>query len=216
MLPRRRTDATARRAAVASTFTVYAYDRRGRGESTDTQPYAVEREIEDLQAIIAQAGGEAYVYAISSGVGLALRTAAAGTGIRRLALYEPPFMAEIEDGARIKEYTERLAELLGAGRRGDAVELFMTNVGVPAPVIAGMRSQPGWALLEAIAPTLGYDDQILAGGTVPRAPGRPGQHAGAAARWRRQPGRRCRRRRRRRPTPSRPRPTAHSTARPTT
>jgi pimeloyl-ACP methyl ester carboxylesterase len=77
-------------------------------------------------------------------------------------------MAEVEDGARIKEYTERLNELLGAGRRGDAVALFMTNVGIPAQAVAGMRAQPGWAALEAIAPTLAYDDQVLAGGHVPR------------------------------------------------
>ena len=147
---------------------MYAYDRRGRGESGDTAPYAVAREIEDLRAVIAQAGGEAFVYAISSGVALALATAAAGAGITKLALYEPPFMAEVEDGTRIKEYTQQLGEALDAGRNGDAVELFMTYVGVPAPAIAGMRSQPGWALLEAIAPTLGYDDQVLAGGAVPR------------------------------------------------
>jgi pimeloyl-ACP methyl ester carboxylesterase len=146
-------------------FTVYTYDRRGRGESSDTPPYAVAREVEDLQALIAQAGGEAYVYAMSSGGALAL---AAAPSIAKLALYEPPFMAEIEDGTRIKEYTERLGELLGAGRRGDAVALFMTNVGIPEQVVAGIRAQRGWAALEAIAPTLAYDDQLLGGGSVPR------------------------------------------------
>jgi pimeloyl-ACP methyl ester carboxylesterase len=149
-------------------FTVHVYDRRGRGESSDTTPYAVAREVEDLQALIEEAGGEAYVYGISSGAALALTAAAAGLPISRLALYEPPFMAEVEDGARIKEYTERLGELLGAGRAGDAVELFMTNVGVPAPAVAGIRAQPGWAMLEAIAPTLAYDDQVLGDGSVPR------------------------------------------------
>ncbi len=151
-----------------STFTVYTYDRRGRGESSDTMPYAVAREVEDLQALITQAGGEAYVYAISSGAALALTTAAAGSGITRLAIYEPPFMAEVEDGARIKEYTERLHELLDAGHKGDAVALFMTHVGVPAQVVAGIQAQQGWAMLEAIAPTLAYDDEVLAGGSVPR------------------------------------------------
>lgn len=155
-------------ALLQNTFTVYTYDRRGRGESSDTMPYAVAREVEDLQAIIAQAGGEAYVYAMSSGAALALATAATGPGITRLALYEPPFMAEVEDGARIKEYTERLHELLDAGRKGDAVALFMTNVGIPAQVVAGIRAQPGWAMLEAIAPTLAYDDEVLGGGRVPR------------------------------------------------
>ena len=149
-------------------FTVYTYDRRGRGESADTPPYAVVREIEDLQAVVAQAGGRAFLYGISSGAALVLATAAAGTGITRIALYEPPFLAEVEDGARIKEYTERLRELLAAGRNGDAVALFMTYVGVPAPAIAGMRAGPGWPALEAIAPTLAYDDEVLGGGVVPR------------------------------------------------
>ena len=76
-------------------------------------------------------------------------------------------MAEVGDVARIKAYTERLHELLDAGDRGDAVALFMTNVGIPAHAVAGMRTQPGWALLEAIAPTLAYDDEVLAGGSVP-------------------------------------------------
>ncbi|AWS40313.1 alpha/beta fold hydrolase [Streptosporangium sp. 'caverna'] len=155
-------------ALLQGAFTVYAYDRRGRGESSDTMPYAVAREVEDLRALIAQAGGEAHVYAISSGAALALATAAAGPGITKLALYEPPFMAEVEDGTRIKEYTRRLHELLDAGHRGDAVALFMTYVGVPAQAVAGIRAQPGWAMLEAIAPTLAYDDEVLAGGGVPR------------------------------------------------
>jgi pimeloyl-ACP methyl ester carboxylesterase len=155
-------------ALLQDAFTVYTYDRRGRGESSDTLPYAVAREVEDLQALIAQVGGEANVYAISSGAALALATAAAGPGMVKLALYEPPFMAEVEDGARIKEYTERLHELLDAGRKGDAVALFMTNVGIPAHAVAGIRAQPGWAMLQAIAPTLAYDDEVLAGGRVPR------------------------------------------------
>lgn len=149
-------------------FTVYTYDRRGRGESSDTTPYAVAREVEDLQALIAQAGGEAYVYGISSGAALVLAAAATDPSITKLALYEPPFMAEVEDGTRAKVYTERLSELLGAGRRGDAVALFMTHVGVPPQAVAGMRAQPGWAALEAIAPTLAYDDQVLGDGSVPR------------------------------------------------
>ena len=150
-------------------FTVYTYDRRGRGESSDTLPSATAREVEDLQALIAAAGGEADVYAMSSGGGLALATAAAGPGIRRLALYEPPYIAEAGDGARAAAYTEHLDALLADGRRGDAIALFMTYVGVPAPVVAGMRSQPGWDRFEAIAPTLAYDDRLMTGGTVPRA-----------------------------------------------
>lgn len=155
-------------ALLRSRFTVYTYDRRGRGESSDTAPYAVAREVEDLRALVAEAGGKAFVYGISSGAALALATAAAGPGITRLALYEPPFIAEAGDGARAKEYTERLGELLDAGRRGDAVALFMTHVGVPAQAVAGIRAQPGWAGLEAIAPTLAYDDEILGDGNAPR------------------------------------------------
>ncbi|MFI7453552.1 alpha/beta fold hydrolase [Nonomuraea sp. NPDC049714] len=147
-------------ALLRDTFTVHLYDRRGRGESSDTRPYAVAREVEDLQALIARAGGEEYVYGLSSGAALALATAAAGPGITGLALYEPPFLADA--GSRNEAYTERLHELLDAGRRGDAVALFMTHVGIPEQVIAGIRSQPGWATLEAIAPTLAYDDEILA------------------------------------------------------
>ena len=162
-----------------NSFTVYAYDRRGRGESSNTLPYDTAREIEDLQALIAaagadgrsassRAGGGAHVYAMSSGGALALATAAAGPGIDRVALYEPPFTAEVGAGPRNKEYTENLRALLEAGRPGDAVALFMAHVGMPEPVIAGMRAQPAFAMLEAIAPTLAYDDALLAGGGVPR------------------------------------------------
>lgn len=155
-------------ALLQDTFTVYTYDRRGRGESADTLPYTIAREVEDLQALVAQAGGEAYVYAMSSGGALAMATAAVTPGISKLALYEPPFMAEVEDGTRIKEYTERLHELLDAGRHGDAVALFMTTVGILPQAVAGIRAQPSWAMLEAIAPTLAYDDELLNGGNVPR------------------------------------------------
>lgn len=150
-------------------FTVYTYDRRGRGESTDTVPFAVTREVEDLLAVIGAAGGAAAVYAMSSGGALALATAAVpGSGITALGLYETPFLAEVGNDVAIKEYTERLHELLDAGRRGDAVELFMTYVGVPEPAIRGMRAQSSWAVFEEIAPTLAYDDAALAGGVVPR------------------------------------------------
>ena len=148
-------------ALLTDAFTVFTYDRRGRGESGDTQPYAAEREVEDLRAIVRAAGGRAALYAMSSGGALALATAAADPGVTGLVLYEPPFLGGD------KEYTARLGELLAAGRRGDAVELFMTTVGVPAPVITGMRSGPGWPTLEAIAPTLAYDDTLLGDGRVP-------------------------------------------------
>ena len=147
---------------LAAHFTVYTYDRRGRGASGDTAPYAVAREIEDLEALIAHAGGSAYGYGISSGAALAIRAAAAGLPWRRLALYEPAFTGPKQ------EYSRELAELLAAGRRGDAVALFMTAVGMPAQAIAGLRGAPAWPVFEAVAPALAYDDAVLGDGTVPR------------------------------------------------
>jgi pimeloyl-ACP methyl ester carboxylesterase len=157
-------------ARLAAHFTVYAYDRRGRGESGDTLPYAVDKEVDDLRALVADAGGSAYAFAISSGGPLVLAAAAAGVGLGKVALYEPPFTASAspEDAVRAKDYTERLGALLSEGRRGDAVALFMSYVGVPPPAIEHTRRQPAWAAFEAIAPTLAYDDALVAGGAVPR------------------------------------------------
>ncbi|HEY6593621.1 MAG TPA: alpha/beta hydrolase [Asanoa sp.] len=149
-------------------FTVYAYDRRGRGESTDSKPYAVAREIEDLEALVAEAGGEAYVFAISSGAALVLAAAAAGVRFTKLALYEPPFVSETDGGAWSRDYTARLTELLAADRDGDAVALFMTSVGLPAEAVAGMRTQPFWPLFEGIAPTLAYDNEVMGDSRLPR------------------------------------------------
>ena len=113
-------------------FTVFNYDRRGRGESGDTPPYAIEREIEDLDALIAQAGGSACVFGYSSGATLALRAAAHGLAISQLALYDPP-----PTGAKAGDLAPQLTEFIAAGRRGDAVELFQTEaVGIPAAVVA--------------------------------------------------------------------------------
>ncbi len=148
-------------------FTVFTYDRRGRGDSTDTLPYAVEREVEDLSALIDEAGGEASVYAMSSGVALALAAAAAGAHIGRLALFEPPFVAQFEEPGRAEEYSADLHQLLKAGDRGGAIARFMTRVGVPQQMIDGARSSPAWARFEAIAPTLAYDNRLVAGGEVP-------------------------------------------------
>jgi pimeloyl-ACP methyl ester carboxylesterase len=153
---------------LAPDFTVYRYDRRGRGESGDTAPYAVAREVEDLEAVLAAAGGSAHVCGLSSGAALALEAAASGLGIVKLALYEPPFTVDLGDPQEERDYTERLQALLSAGRRGDAVEWFLSNAGVPAEALAAMRDQPDWPRFEAIAPTLAYDHAILGDGTVPR------------------------------------------------
>ncbi|MBC9723466.1 alpha/beta fold hydrolase [Streptomyces sp. TRM68367] len=153
---------------LSSRFQVIAYDRRGRGESGDTPPYAVEREIEDLAALIEAAGGEASLYGISSGGALALRAAASGLPVRRVAVYEVPF-AVSEGGARERaEYTERLTEALAQGRRGDAVELFLRLAGMAEEMIRGARQSPMWPGMEAIAPTLAYDDAVMGDSLVPR------------------------------------------------
>ncbi|MDG4822265.1 alpha/beta hydrolase [Asanoa sp. WMMD1127] len=156
-------------AVLSDHFTVYAYDRRGRGDSGDTAPYAVAREIDDLRALVAEAGGDAYAYGISSGAALLLHAAAAGVAFEKLALFEPPFVSETDGGSWSRDYTERLTRLLSAGRNGDAIELFMTSVGMPAEMVAGMRGQPFWAVFEAVAPTLAYDNAVMGDSSVPRS-----------------------------------------------
>jgi len=150
---------------LASRFTVISYDRRGRGASGDTQPYAVEREVEDLEAVIAAAGGPAFVYGMSSGGVLALEAAAHGLAITKLAIYEPPFMADDSQRQGAREYATKLTERLSADRRGDALELFMTRTGVPAEMIGQMRGAPMWPALEALAPSLAHDAAVMGDGT---------------------------------------------------
>jgi pimeloyl-ACP methyl ester carboxylesterase len=144
-------------APLAERFTVYNYDRRGRGASGDTQPYAVGREIEDLEALIAEAGGLAHLYGVSSGGALVLEAAAAGVPVDRLAVYEVPYDMAEGGPQRHREYVERLEGFLATGRRGDAAELFMRLAGASDEMVAGARSSPMWPGLEAIAPTLRYD-----------------------------------------------------------
>ena len=147
---------------LAPHFTVYSYDRRGRGDSTDTKPHSVKREIEDLEALIDGAGGSAYVYGKSSGASLALQaTAALGNKVRKLALYEAPY-SEAEGAAKQwQEFRARLDALLAADRRADAVTLFMKFVGAPDEAIAKMKASPAWAGMLAMAPTLAYDNAVV-------------------------------------------------------
>jgi pimeloyl-ACP methyl ester carboxylesterase len=158
---------------LASHFTVINYDRRGRGDSGDTAPYAIEREIEDMGALIAEAGGTASVYGHSSGAGLALHAAAHGLPIAKLVLHDPPYAPDGDEEARraSREYGENLKTLLAEDRRDDAVELFMTMVGMPQEMVEGMRHTPRWAELEALAPTLAYDSELMGDssrdGTIP-------------------------------------------------
>jgi pimeloyl-ACP methyl ester carboxylesterase len=152
---------------LAEYFTVIQYDRRGRGESTDTQPYAVAREIEDIEALIDEAGGTAFVYGISSGAALAMEAAIAlPDKIEKLAMYEPPYNDDATAQQSWKNYTKELGGLLAANRRGDAVALFMMLVGAPAEAVEGMRQDPVWPLFEAIAPTLAYDHIFILGETA--------------------------------------------------
>jgi pimeloyl-ACP methyl ester carboxylesterase len=148
---------------LAKHFTVYTYDRRGRGDSGDTEPYAVEREIEDIEALVDAAGGSAHLYGVSSGAVLAARAAAALPGkVRRLAIYEPPVVV---DGSRTPppaDYQQHVADLIAAGRNGEVVKYFMTKVvGAPAIFAVIMRLMPAWSKLQAVAPTLRYDLAIL-------------------------------------------------------
>jgi len=151
-------------------FRVYAYDRRGRGESGDTPPYAVQREIEDLAALIAEAGAPATLCGFSSGAVLALDAAAAGLPITRVAMFEPPFVVDDSRPPGPADYVQRLDASIASGRPGDAVELFLTGaVGMPAEFVDGMRQSPFWPALEEVAPTIAYDGRIM-GSTMSGAP----------------------------------------------
>lgn len=155
-------------ALLAPHFTVYAYDRRGRGESGDTAPFALEREVEDIDALIAAAGGSALVYGISSGAALALEAAhQLPSRITKLALYEAPYSVDEPSVERFKAYRAQVGEVLAQGRRGDAVELFMRLVGASDEGVAATRQSPAWPEFEAVAPTLAYDAAALGDSSVP-------------------------------------------------
>jgi pimeloyl-ACP methyl ester carboxylesterase len=149
-------------ALLAPQFAVITYDRRGRGDSGDTPPYAVEREVEDLAALIAEAGGSAFLVGFSSGAVLALDAAASGLKIRRLAVYEPPFVVDDSRSPVPDDYVAQLDRLVSEGRRDGAAEYFLTKAaGVPAEFVAPMRDDPGWSVMEGVAHTLAYDGRIM-------------------------------------------------------
>ena len=153
--------------ALASQFAVLNYDRRGRGDSGDTRPYAVEREIDDIAALIA-AAGSASLFGYSSGATLALKAAASGLPVTKLVLYEPPFNTDDSHPVLPADLPRQLAELVSAGRRGDAVELYQTTaVGIPADVVAQMRHAPFRPAMEAIAHTLAYEAAIVGDRSLP-------------------------------------------------
>jgi pimeloyl-ACP methyl ester carboxylesterase len=142
-------------------FTVFTYDRRGRGDSSNTAPYSAAREVEDIDALIKEAGGSAFVYGISSGAALALEAANCGLAIKSLALYEAPFIVDASHPPIPEDFLARLNDLIASDRRSDAVKLFMKLVGVPTVFIALMRVMPAWPKLTAVAHTLPYDITIV-------------------------------------------------------
>jgi pimeloyl-ACP methyl ester carboxylesterase len=153
---------------LASDFTVFNYDRRGRGPSGDTQPYAVEREIEDIDAVIGAAGGSAGLYGSSSGAALALLAAAAGSPVSKLALWEPPYIVDDSRPRPDPNTAQIYRDFVAQDRRGDAVEYFMAKVvGMPDEFVASARTQPWWPWQEALAHTLAYDAEVMGDYTLP-------------------------------------------------
>ena len=138
-------------------FTVITYDRRGRGESGDTQPYAVEREVEDLEALVEAVGGTAFLSGQSSGSALAIEAASRLPGITKLALYEAPFVVDDTGKPVTYAFLARLKELVAQDRRTEAVKQFMKQVGTPGFIVAVMPLMPVWSKLKAVAHTLPYD-----------------------------------------------------------
>src|SRR5262249_20865345 len=151
---------------LAGRFTVYWYDRRGRGDSGDQKPYSREREVEDIGALVGVAGGSAALLGLSSGAALALEAAASGLPLTRVFAYEPPYISSAP-----ADYKAHLDELIGEGRRGDAVKYFMRDmVGVPAIFVVLMQAMFWvWPKLKAVAHTLPYDAAVMNGFQVPAA-----------------------------------------------
>ena len=154
-------------AGLSRWFTVFSYDRRGRGGSGDTQPYAVEREAEDLAVVIAEAGGSAAVFGGSSGAGLALRAAVKNPAITRLALWEPPYHVGDSAPRLPGDFAGQLDRLVEAGRRADAVELFLVRAAQVSPQgVAGMRGHASWPAMEAAAQSLAYEARVMGPGNA--------------------------------------------------
>ena len=158
--------------ALGKYFTTVNYDRRGRGDSGDTLPYAVDREIEDIAALIDRIGGPAHLYGHSSGAGLVLHAVAAGLPVDQFVLHDPPYSPDDEPSRdEARRYGQTIRSLLAQDRRADALETFCRLTGMPEEVIDGMRGTHRWAELTALAPTLAYDSAVMgdleSGGAVP-------------------------------------------------
>jgi pimeloyl-ACP methyl ester carboxylesterase len=156
---------------LADTFTVHTYDRRGRGDSGFTAPYAPEREFEDLEAVIEAAGGTAAVYGHSSGAALALETAARGVSVSSLAMYEPPYIVDDTRPPLPGDYVEHLEELAAAGNRREIVGYFMTAAaGMPPEMVEPILDSPMAADMERLAHTVSYDGRIMLRGSMSGQP----------------------------------------------
>lgn len=155
-------------AGLAADFTAIAYDRRGRGASGDTAPYALDREVDDLDALIGEMGEPAFLFGVGSGAILAALATSRGLPVRKLALVEPPFILEGTRRPVPQDFGARIDALISAGRRGDAVELLLrAAVGVDAEVVVPMRSAPIWSAFEAMAHTIGYDHVVMGDYLIP-------------------------------------------------
>lgn len=152
---------------LADSFTVFTYDRRGRGDSGDTPPYAVEREIEDLEAVIATAGGSAALFGHSSGGALALETTARSVAVSKLAVYEVPYIVDDSRPPLVADYIEHLDELVATGRRDEVIPYFMTEaVGMPAEIVEQMIGPPMIEAMEPVAHTVAYDGRVMLRGSM--------------------------------------------------
>jgi len=167
-------------AVLADTYTVYLYDRRGRGASGNTLPWAPEREIDDLAALLAAAGGTAFLFGCSSGAVLAADAANRLPGFTKVALYEPPFIVDDTHEPRPAGFVPETEAMLARDDRSGALKKFMRHVGMPAVMLAVMPLLPPWRKLKAVAPTLPYDLRIL-GDTGRGVPLEPRRWAGLSA-----------------------------------
>ncbi|PSL43855.1 pimeloyl-ACP methyl ester carboxylesterase [Chitinophaga niastensis] len=153
---------------LAKSFTVFTYDRRARGDSGDTQPYAIQREIEDIDALIKVAGGFAYLFGISSGAVLCIKAVASGLNITKLALFEPPFNIGSRQRQPPADGEEQLTKMIAAHKKSDAVKFYLTKViGLPAIVPFIMQLTPNWSKMKANANSLPYDAAIMGNFLMP-------------------------------------------------